>query len=44
MRIPWYDKNLRTKKDIELFNNYKEMINLSKQIEGFMESIGFKQQ
>lgn len=42
--IPWCEKNLRTKKDIELFNNYKGMINLSKQIEGFMESIGFNQQ
>jgi len=41
--VPWCEKNLQTKKDYELFNNYKEMKNLSKQIKGFMESIGFEQ-
>ncbi|KKN32370.1 hypothetical protein LCGC14_0814480 [marine sediment metagenome] len=41
--VPWCEKNLNTKLDYELFNNYKELKEMSEQMKGFMESMGFEQ-
>ena len=41
--IPWCEKKLKANEDLEFFNKYKDTKEVSEQMKGFMESIGFEQ-